>query len=227
MQSRHILIVDDDIKICHLLKKLLNNHGYKSIYTNSAQEAKIIINYLKFDIILVDYMMPEEDGVSFINYLIEYNNDTPTLMVSAVDEIDNKILALKQGARDYITKPFNSEELILRIDNIISLQKYSYKEDSDTIIQGNVQFNTKSNNLIIDGQQIELSNYESIIFKLLITNTNKIILKEEILKHLGKTISEANLMSLSVGIMRLRKKVNIKNKLIKTARGKGFVFQKD
>ncbi|MFL1780389.1 Response regulator transcription factor [Candidatus Hepatincolaceae symbiont of Richtersius coronifer] len=222
-----VLIVDDDIKICDLLQRLFINNNIKALYTTTPHEARILIKYLKFDALVVDYMLGEENGIDFIYSLHNQRIFTPSLMLTAVDEINNKIDALTKGADDYLTKPFNSQELILRINKIVKRNLEVTYGASNIIQVKDLVYNTDNNSLKIKDIPINLSSNEEEIFKILIANINKTIYKEEILQILSKPVNETNLHTLNVAIMRLRKKIEGSgsyNKYIKTVRGKGFAL---
>jgi two-component system phosphate regulon response regulator OmpR len=225
MFKPQILIIDDDEKIGELLSKLFIINGYIAFYALNTEDARKLIKYISFNALVVDYMMPKENGIDFISSLHAANINIPSIMLSAVDEIDNKITAFQGGANDYLTKPFNSKELLLRVQNLLKIRFDAVDNSQDTIRQGDILFNKTSNSLKINNIEINLSTLEMEIFKIFINNVNKTIYKEDILKGLGRQITESNLNTLNVNIMRLRKKLESNNKkYIKTIRGKGFVL---
>lgn len=220
-----VLIIDDDEKICDLLGKLFNNNGYVVFYALNTSEARKLIKYIYFNALVVDYMMPKENGIDFIDSLRSQNINIPAIMLTAVDEIDNKILAFNKGSNDYLSKPFNSQELLLRVKNLLKIRYDVQDVSANLIICGDLNFNKINNSLKINNEIINLSTLESDIFKIFINNINKIIYKEDILRELGKQLNESNLNTLNVNIMRLRKKLDYNNKkYIKTIRGKGFIL---
>lgn len=220
-----VLIIDDDKKICDLLSKLFINNDYVVFSALNTLDARKLIKYISFNALVVDYMMPKENGIEFIDSLRSNNINIPAIMLTAVDEIDNKILAFNKGSNDYLSKPFNSQELLLRVKNLLKIRYDSIDTSANTIICGDINFNKINNSLKINGEVINLSTLESDIFKIFINNINKIIYKEDILKELGKQLNENNLNTLNVNIMRLRKKLEYNNKkYIKTIRGKGFIL---
>ncbi len=218
-----VLIIDDDKKICDLLKKLFSQEGFIALYSTSPLEAKQLLQYIKFDVLIVDYMMPVQNGINFIKAINEDKIDIPTLMLTAVDGINNRIEALSSGSNDYLSKPFNSQELVLRVRNLLKI-KFN-NDNNENIIVGDLCYNKWTAKLMVGNVLIELSSLEMDIFKIFIDNINNIIYKEEILKALGKPLTESNISTLSVNIMRLRKKLESgTKKYIKTIRGKGFIL---
>ncbi len=220
----HILIIDDDQTLAELLQKLFNNNGFKAIFCTNPKNAQILLEYISFDALIVDHMMVEQNGIEFLQDIREKNIIIPALMLTAVDEINNKISALTNLADDYVNKPFNSQELILRVKNLI--KKQGVIAPSETVNIGALSFNMTSGALRIDNKDIVLSSLELDIFKILAKNINKPLDKEEILIQLGRHINETNLSSLNVSIMRLRKKIEDTEhpKYIKTLRGKGIIL---
>ncbi|MCL2567431.1 MAG: response regulator transcription factor [Alphaproteobacteria bacterium] len=224
MFKPQVLIIDDDEKIGDLLSQLFMKNGYIAFYVLNTAEARKLIKYISFNALIVDYMMPKENGIDFISSLHASGINIPSIMLTAVDEIDNKIGALSCGANDYLTKPFNSKELLLRVQNLLKI-RFGLDDNSQDIIRYNdIAFNKVNNSLKINDIEVNLSSLEMEIFKIFINNINKIIDKEDILKALGKQINESNLNTLNVNIMRLRNSMGSSKKHIKTIRGKGFVL---
>lgn len=220
-----VLIIDDDEKICDLLSKLFIKNNYVVFYATNTINARKLIKYIYFNALVVDYMMPKENGIEFIDSLRSKHINLPAIMLSAVDEIDNKILAFNKGLNDYLSKPFNSEELLLRVKNLLKIRYDLIDISSNVIVCGDIHFNKINNSLKINNETINLSNLENDIFKIFINNINKTIYKEDMLKELGKQLNDNNLSTLNVNIMRLRKKLEFSNKkYIKTIRGKGFIL---
>ena len=223
-----ILIIDDDLKICQLLQKLFQNNNYVCFYVENTKEARKMLLYIKFNLLIVDYMMPEENGIDFIKDLRINKINIPALMLTAIDDIENKIQALGSGTDDYLTKPFNSQEILLRVKNLISRNNTIESNTANIIIQ-NLIFNLTTNKLTLNGEPINLSTSEEDIFKVFATNLNKVVTKEEILSALGKPINANNINGLNVSIMRLRKKLeqdDNSTKYLKTIRNKGFILIK-
>ena len=115
----HILVIDDDDRIRDLLKKFLSKENFLVSVASNAIDAENLIKSLKFDLIVVDKMMPEKNGVDFIKTIRQNDDNTPVIMLTAMSDIDSKIEGLSIGADDYISKPFDAKELLLRIINIL------------------------------------------------------------------------------------------------------------
>ena len=216
----HILVVDDDDGIRSLVKKYLNENNYLVTTANSAEDAVEKTNIIEFDLIILDIMMPGKNGLEFIQEN-KKRLDTPIILLTAKGETNERIEGLEVGADDYLPKPFDPKELVLRIQNII---KKISKHDQKKIIE--------FENIKIDLNK-QLINKNKIEFK--INNTEKIIL-EKMINNPGKTFSREDIgflidlnkeRSIDVIITRLRKKIEIdpKNpKFLQTIRGAGYVL---
>lgn len=205
LTSYTILIIDDDDEICKLIKQLFENNGYTVFVANNTIDALDFLHYINFHAIILDYMMPKQNGIEFLHTLKQNKITIPVLMLTATNEINNKLDALTLGAQDYLTKPFHPKELILRINNLIKMQN-SYYYSNEVIAFGNFKFNKNNNTLTYKGAPIALSSLETDILLLLVSNLNQIVTKEDMLKALNKPLNENNLSTLNVNIMRLRKK---------------------
>lgn len=222
-----VLIIDDDKDICQLLVQLFNQNSFEAFYAINTDVARNLITYFKFDCLLVDYMMPKENGVEFLQDLKKNKLYIPAIMLTAIDDIDNKINALESACDDYVAKPFNSKELILRTQNLIKRNNVVDYDNSNLIQINDLVFDVKTLNLKIAGLSIALSDQERQILAIFVNNLNKILDKDMILKELNKPITQSNLNSLNVSILRLRKKIepDLNNPIyIKTIRNKGFIL---
>ena len=216
----HILVVDDDEGIRLLVKKFLNEKNYLVTTANSAEDASEKIKIIKFDLIILDIMMPGKSGLDFLN---EYkkNINTPVILLTAKGEPNERIEGLEMGADDYLPKPFEPKELILRINNIINKTK---KNNIKRIIQfQNVKIDLNKQIIFQNNLESRINNTEKIILEEMINNPGKIFAREEI----GKLIDLDKERSIDVIITRLRKKIEInpKNpKFLQTIRGSGYVL---
>lgn len=181
----NILLVDDEENLHEALKLNLEMEGYAvtSAYDGS-QALKAIANEY-FDLIVLDVMLPQIDGISVAETVRVNNLDTPILMLSAKSTSADKILGLKKGADDYLTKPFNLEELLLRVDKLIQKNKKIQVKESvgDIYMFGNNSIDFKAQDAITyDGKTVELSKKEAMLLKLLIENKGEVTTREKILQ---------------------------------------------
>lgn len=180
-----ILLVEDEENLHEALKLNLEMEGYEvvSAFTGNEALAKIANEY--FDLIIMDIMLPEVDGISITESVRINNNEVPILMLSAKNSGADRVLGLKKGADDYLTKPFNLEELLLRVDKLIDKNKKIQVKESvgDVYEFGNNRIDFKAQDAITwNGQQIELSKKEAMLLKLLIENKGDVVTREKILQ---------------------------------------------
>ena len=216
----HILVVDDDEGIRTLVKKYLNENNYLVTTANSAEDAFEKIQIIKFDLIILDIMMPGKSGLEFIKEN-QKKLDTPVILLTAKGEADERVEGLEVGADDYLPKPFEPKELILRIQNIIRKTK---KNNQKRVIQfENIKIDLNKQLIIKKNTEYKINNTEKKILEKMINNHGKTFSREDIgiLTELDKE------RSIDVIITRLRKKIEIdpKNpKFLQTIRGAGYVL---
>ena len=216
----HILVVDDDEGIRSLVKKYLNEKKYLVTTANNAEDASEKIKIIKFDLIVLDIMMPGKSGLEFLNEN-KKNINTPVLLLTAKGEPAERIEGLEMGADDYLPKPFEPKELDLRIKNIIDKTK---QNSIKRIIEfQNIRIDLNKQIILQNNSEYKINNTEKIILEEMINNPGKIFAREEI----GKLINLDKERSIDVIITRLRKKIEInpKNpKFLQTIRGSGYVL---
>jgi two-component system phosphate regulon response regulator OmpR len=216
----HILMVDDDEGIRSLVKKYLNENNFLVTTAKSAEDALEKIKIINFDMIILDIMMPGKSGLQFIQ---ENKNqiDTPVILLTAKGSADDRVGGLEIGADDYLPKPFEPKELILRIKNILKKTK---KIDFKKIVKfSNIEIDLNKLIIFNNNQEFKINNTEKIILEKMINNPGKTFSREDI----GKLINLDKERSVDVIITRLRKKIEIdpKNpKFLQTLRGSGYVL---
>ena len=216
----HILVVDDDDGIRDLVKKYLNENNFLVTTSNSAENASEKIKIVKFDIIVLDIMMPGKNGLEFIEEH-KSNINTPIILLTAKGDADERVAGLEIGADDYLSKPFEPKELVLRIKNI--LNKTKTIEQKRIVEFSNIKIDL--NKLLIhkESEEFKINNTEKIILEKMINNPGKTFSREDI----GKLINLDKERSVDVIITRLRKKIELdpKNpKFLQTLRGSGYVL---
>ena len=216
----HILVVDDDDRIRDLVKQYLNENNYFVSTAISAEDAQEKVNIVKFDLIVLDIMMPGKSGLDFTK---ENKNKiyTPIILLTAKGEANERVHGLEVGADDYLSKPFEPKELLLRIKNI--LNKTKSKNSKRLIEFGNVKINLNKHIILKDKKEYKINNTEKTILEVMINSPGKSFSREEI----GKIINLDKERSVDVIITRLRKKIeqNPKSpKYLQTLRGEGYVL---
>ena len=220
MMSKSILIIDDDKRLRELLEDYLKEKKYKIYLCDDFSSANEILQYFLFDLVIIDRMMPSGDGIDLIK-IIKENKNIPVIMLTALGESENRIQGLQYGADDYLSKPFEPEELYLRIKKLLNL--YKDKTDKKTaIIFGNFVFNISTLQLKKDSNDIYLTEGETELLLKLIDKRNNIVLREELA---DRDFDENELRKVDVQVTRLRQKIEKNPKqphFIKTIRGKGY-----
>ena len=216
----HILVVDDDEGIRSLIKQYLNENNFLVTTSDSAENAEEKISIIKFDLIVLDIMMPGKTGLEFT---LENKNkiNTPIILLTAKGEATERIEGLETGADDYLPKPFEPKELILRIKNI--LNKTKNKNQKKIIEFDNVKINLSKSLIVQNKKEFKINNTEKIILEKMINAPGQTFSREAI----GKLIDLDKERSIDVIITRLRKKIEIdpKNpKYLQTIRVVGYVL---
>ncbi len=216
----HILLVDDDEGIRSLVKKYLNENNFLITTADSAENASEKVKIIKFDLIILDIMMSGKSGLDFINDH-KKDLDTPIILLTAKGEASERVEGLELGADDYLAKPFEPKELILRIKNILTK---TIKTDQKRIIKfENVKIDLNKLLILKDKKEFKINNTEKIILEKMINNPGNTFSRESI----GQLINLDKERSIDVIITRLRKKIEIdpKNpKFLQTIRGAGYVL---
>ena len=220
----HILVVDDDNRLRRLLEKFLNDNNFIVNSASSASQAKKYLNLLKFDLLVLDVMMPGEDGLHFAEQ-IRKSSKVPILMLTAMDESKNRIDGLQKGVDDYMGKPFEPQELLLRIKAILRRVQKDQTHNFDEITFGNYIYDQSNNLLTKNGTKIDLTLAESDLLRILILNKDNIMNRKKIME-LGSSLR--NPRTVDVQIIRLRRKIELepnRPEYIQTIRGKGYIFR--
>lgn len=216
----HILLVDDDEGIRSLVKKYLNENNFLVTTADSAENASEKVKIIKFDLIILDIMMSGKSGLDFINDH-KKDLDTPIILLTAKGEVSERVEGLELGADDYLAKPFEPKELVLRIKNILTK---TIKTDQKRIIEfENVKIDLNKLLIIKNKKEFKINNTEKIILEKMINNPGNTFSRESI----GQLINLDKERSIDVIITRLRKKIEIdpKNpKFLQTIRGAGYVL---
>ncbi|MDA7461969.1 response regulator transcription factor [Candidatus Pelagibacter ubique] len=216
----HILVVDDDEGIRSLIKQYLNENNFLITTSNSAENAEEKISIIKFDLIVLDIMMTGKSGLDFIKQN-KSKIDTPIILLTAKGEAENRVEGLEIGADDYLPKPFEPKELILRIKNI--LNKTKRNDEKRIITFDNIKIDLNKLLIIKNDIEYKINSTEKTILEKMINNPGKTFSREDI----GKLIDLDKERSIDVIITRLRKKIEMdpKNpKYLQTLRGAGYVL---
>ena len=218
INDQHILLVEDDESLQILIEKLLKNNNYIVSKANNINESEKLLKLFIFDLIILDVMLPDSTGLDFYRDHIKDRINTPVIFLSALSNVDDRVTGLELGADDYIGKPFDSRELILKIKkNILK------KQSSDTVKLGiDTEFDLKKEQLQFKGNKISLSSNEVKILKLLINNSHQFLTRDLLNNELGLDfLSRSGDMQISRLRLKLKKECNLDD-LIRSVHGKGY-----
>ena len=220
----HILIVDDDKRILQLINDYLIKNNFRISTADNALKAREKIENIEFDLIILDIMMPGESGLKLTDTLKKNNFKTPILLLSALGNADDRIKGLEIGANDYLAKPFEPKELLLRMKNLIKKNKYN-KQKTKIVKFGPYTFNLKKEILKKNGKIFILTSSEAKLLYILAKDDGKPIIRY----NLSKILNIPNTSrALDVQITRLRNKIENNKKFptyIQTVRGRGYVLK--
>jgi len=220
-----ILIVEDDLDLGNLLKQYLELNKFFVQRVFNGLEAREELKKNEFDILILDVMMPQEDGFTLAKKLQNSHPELPFLFVTARKMKEDILTGLKLGADDYVTKPFDADELILRIQNILKRKSKTVKPKSEVYVFGKFSFDPQ--NLLLKSEKSEriLTEKEAQLLEYLIRNKEQIIRREDILNYLWSEADFFSGRSLDVFVSRLRKYLSEDNSVqIESVRGVGFWF---
>jgi len=222
---QHLLIVDDDTRIRTLLQRYLSENGYRVTAAKDAAEARQLMTSLDFDFIVLDVMMPGEDGFSLTKAIRE-KSKVPILLLTARGETGDRIEGLERGADDYLAKPFEPRELLLRITTILRRAGTPVEPARQIIQLGACRFDADRGDLMRDGKPVKLTSAELQLMRVLAANPGTNFTRTELSQRMGAVLER----TVDVQITRLRRKIENDPKLplyLQTVRGIGYVLMPD
>lgn len=224
----HLLIVDDDERIRVLLQKYLIKNGFLVSVAKDAGQARRILDGLVFDLIIMDVMMPGEDGVSLTQYLREKEN-TPILLLTAKGETVDRIKGLEAGADDYLVKPFEPKELLLRLSAILRRAPVAEHISGEPRVMhlGEVSYDADRGELWKGDERIRLTATESQLMRIFSNNRSAPLSRTKLVEELGRSGGQAQERAIDVQITRLRRKIEVDPKqprYLQTVRGAGYML---
>jgi two-component system, OmpR family, phosphate regulon response regulator OmpR len=227
----HILVVDDDTRLRELLKTFLSRNGFRVSTAKDAAEARQHLEALDFDLIVLDVMMPGQTGLDFAGELRK-TNDVPILMLTAMGEPRDRIAGLEKGVDDYLGKPFEVRELLLRIQSVLRRGRPTTPAEAAADIDrkvtfGPLQFDLALGELTQKGKRVPLTDAEISLLRALTGRMGEVLSREALCKSVG---SEVNERAIDVQVTRLRRKIEEDPKLplyLQTVRGVGYMLVPD
>lgn len=227
----HLLIVDDDERIRVLLQKFLIRNGFWVSVARDAEHATRILSGLEFDLIVLDVMMPGQDGINFTRTLRE-SITTPIMLLTAKGDTDDRISGLEAGADDYLAKPFEPKELLLRINAILRRVPQENAEDNlpKILNLGPARYDVKRGELWTGDQIVRLTATESQLMKIFASQPNEPVGRADLVERLGRDGGQAQERAIDVQITRLRRKIEVDSRqprYLQTVRGAGYMVAPD
>ena len=220
----HILVIDDDVRLRSLLQRFLRENGFLVSVAKDAEDARVLLSEYKFDLLITDIMMPNETGLEFLEKLRQ-SSRVPVILLTAMGETADRIAGLELGADDYLPKPFEPKELVLRIKNILKREPKIKVVETVQFDFGNCVYDTEKKELTTkQGELIHITPVEQSLLQVLSNKSGQIFSREELAEILGAGQSPR---SIDVQITRLRKKIEPDSKnprYLKTVRGKGYLI---
>lgn len=220
----HLLIVDDDERLRTLLSEFVENHGFLSSAAETGDQAFELLSCFNFDIIILDVMMPGISGLELAGKIRKSKINTPILFLTALGSTDDKIKGLEMGGDDYLEKPFEPKELLLRIKAILRRTQTKIASTKKEFQIGALFFNTEKNTLRRDDEAIPLTSSEASLLKIFVAHIGEYLSREALIQLMGV---EAGSRTIDVQITRLRKKIEDdpkKPRFLQTVRNKGYVL---
>lgn len=223
LNSPPILVVDDDNRLRRLLQKFLTENGFRVFSAANTREADALKSWFVFDLMIVDVMMPGESGIDYVRRLRAANDSVPVLMLTAMGETENKIDGLEAGADDYLPKPFDPRELLLRIRSVLRRTASKPPEHRKTEVSiGPFRYVLDERALYRGSERLRLTPAEETLIHLLAKRAGQTVSREEIAQEAG---CEASLRTVDVQITRLRRRLEddpAKPRYVQTVRGIGY-----
>ncbi|MBE6443649.1 MAG: response regulator [Alphaproteobacteria bacterium] len=225
-EQRHILVVDDDTRLRNLLQRFLRDNGFLVSTAKDADEARIMLEHYKVCLLIVDIMMPKESGLEFLAKLRQ-ESSVPVIMLTAMGDVEDRIVGLERGADDYVAKPFEPKELLLRIASILKRTPVE-KKGSQKLDLGLCVFDMQTKELISKQDELlHITPVEQNLLAILGAKSGQVFSREKLSEILGAGQSPR---SIDVQITRLRKKIEKDSKnprYLQTLRGKGYMLLSD
>ncbi len=227
----HLLIVDDDERIRTLLQKFLMRNGFLVTAARDVAHARRILSGLEFDLLVLDVMMPGEDGIAFTRTLRE-TSSVPILLLTAKGETDNRIEGLEAGADDYLPKPFEPKELLLRINAILRRMPDSPVDETapKVLTLGPIRYDMERGEMWEGENLVGLTGTEMQLMKIFSSKCNEPISRAKLVEELGRDRGQAQERAVDVQITRLRRKIEADPKqprYLQTVRGAGYMLAPD
>jgi DNA-binding response OmpR family regulator len=215
----NLLVVEDDPRLADVVKRGLQEEGYPVTLAHSGEEALTLLEREHFDLLLLDMLLPRLDGLGVLRAVRQHGSDLPVLILTAKDELSDKVAGLDAGADDYLTKPFGFEELLARVRALLRRRGKTH-----AVLQaGDLVLDTSKRTAERKGQRIDLTNREYLLLEYLMRRVNQAVSREALAEQLGLDINTmSNVIDVHIGHLRRKIDDSYSTKLFHTARGTGY-----
>ena len=223
--EQHLLVIDDDERLRALLQRYLSTGGFRVTAAANAEEARALMKSIAFDLLILDVMMPGETGID-LTKSVRTNSQVPILMLTARGEAESRIAGLESGADDYLPKPFEPRELVLRVSALLRRATPPARSAHKEVRMGEAVFDPERGELRRKGKPVRLTTSEAALLKLFAANAGRSFSRTDLCTRLGVTLER----SIDVQVTRLRRKIEEDPKLplyLQTVRGVGYVLVPD
>lgn len=220
-----VLIIDDDPKLLKMLKRTLTYEGLTVITASNGLEALPLVSSELPDLIILDWLMPKMDGLTFLEKLRDFGNKTMTLMLTARDAVENRVLGLESGADDYLVKPFAPSELVARVHAM--LRRVQKEPENQPVSYGGISLDPTTREVLVSGKQIDLTVTEFDLLHLLLRHPRQVLERQQILNEVWgyDFYGHDNVLEVYIGYLRKKLKKGDLDQLIQTVRGVGYVMK--
>ncbi len=220
----NVLVIEDEKKVADFIAKGLQEAGFLVHIATSAGASERLISKHVYDVIILDIMLPDKDGFTVLQSLREHGIDAKVLMLTALDQLENKVRGLNLGADDYLTKPFDFEELSARINALLRRGRYEQKE---VLTAGDIVLDKTAQRVTRAGKLIELTHREFMLLEYLLLHKNEVVTRTMIAQHVWNLGFETGTNVIDVYINYLRRKIDygFSTRLIRTIRNRGYMLQ--
>ena len=225
VEDPHLLVVDDDERLRQLLQKFLSSNGFRVSVAGNAADARALMKSMAFDLLILDVMMPGESGFEFAA-AVRASSSVPILMLTARSEAEDRISGLERGADDYLTKPFEPRELVLRIGSLLRRTAPPARTAHAEVRMGDCVYDAERGQLKKKGKHVRLTSSENALLQLFAANAGRSFSRSDLCSRLGVALER----SIDVQVTRLRRKIEEDPKLplyLQTVRGVGYVLVPD
>lgn len=221
----NLLIVEDDIGISFTIARVMQDEGHKVTECHNGEEGLHHALYGEFDLIILDIMLPKVDGFTFIQELRKQRVDTPILCLTAKDGLNDRVKGLTIGADDYVVKPFEIPELIVRVK--VLLRRYGNVNQEEQISYGPIAIQVRNRTITVTGEELTLTEKEYELLEYLLLNKEQIVTKDQIYNRIWGLDSEAGIGIVELYVHYLRKKLSSwhADQFIQTVRGLGYILR--